>query len=431
MRRPSVVGARQTLQAVVRKHRPDYQIMVFMGLLMMVGLVVMYAIGPQRANVLNHVYGTDFYSSTYFFTKQASSLLIAVGAFIALALTPVSFLKKYAKHILYFGLGACALLFLMGNVLNIKEVAQCSLGACRWFELGPIGSIQPAEILKFGVLIFLAGFLARRIQQGLINDMEKTIIPVGAIYGLAMLFIAVLQKDLGTGITLTAIVATMLLVGGVNRKVGAQLLAIVMALGVVMIIIAPHRVARITTFFNGADITSQITDANYQIQNAKIAIGSGGWFGVGIGNSVQASGYLPEAINDSVFAIMGEIFGFVGLVVILGMFTALLMRLLRISNHLTDVWMRLVVAGIFGWLASHVILNVAAMIGAFPLTGITLPMLSFGGTSMIFMAAALGLAFQLSRYTAHGFVNKEVAAYESIGSRRGIGRSRNTGRRGN
>ena len=431
MRRPSVVGARQTLQAVVRKHRPDYQIMLFMGLLMLVGLVVMYAIGPQRANVLNHVYGTDFYSSTYFFTKQATSLLIAVGAFIAFALVPVSWLKKNAKKILYLGFGACALLFLMGNVLNIEKVAQCSLGACRWFELGPIGSIQPAEILKFGLLIFLAGFLARRIQQGLINDIEKTIIPVGVIYGLAMLFIAVLQKDLGTGITLTAIVAAMLLVGGVNRKVGAQLLAIVMALGVVMIVIAPHRVARITTFFNGGDITSQITDANYQIQNAKIAIGSGGWFGVGIGNSVQASGYLPEAINDSVFAIMGEIFGFVGLVVILGMFTALLMRLLHISNHLTDVWMRLVVAGIFGWLASHVILNVAAMIGAFPLTGITLPMLSFGGTSMIFMAAALGLAFQLSRYTAHGFVNKEVAAYESIGSRRGIGRSRNTGRRGN
>jgi cell division protein FtsW len=173
------------------------------------------------------------------------------------------------------------------------------------------------------------------------------------------------------------------------------------------------------TFLKG-DSSSTEDAGSYHIEHAKIAIGSGGFFGVGIGNSVQATGYLPEAINDSVFAIMGETFGFVGLVAILGLFVALLMRILKVMDHLVDIRLKLLVAGVFGWLGAHVILNVASMIGIFPLTGITLPLLSFGGTSMIFIAAALGLVFQLSRYTVHTSRLKE-ASYEDSHSRRGIG----------
>jgi cell division protein FtsW (lipid II flippase) len=125
---------------------------------------------------------------------------------------------------------------------------------------------------------------------------------------------------------------------------------------------------------------------------------------------------------------MGETFGFVGLTVILVLFTALLMRLLLIVDHLPDMWMKLVAAGVFGWLAAHVFLNVAAMIGVAPLTGITLPLLSFGGTSMIFIAGALGLAFQLSAYTVHNVQGKE-GRYENTSSRRGLGRPRYAGRR--
>ena len=429
MRRSRIIQTVAKAPTVIRKHRPDYQIILFMGLLMLLGLIVMYSIGPQRANVLNNIHGTDFYSSSYFFTKQAVSLLIAIAAFAALAVLPLELLKRYAKPLFWVGIGACVLLFITGNVLQIEQVAQCSLGACRWFELGPLGSVQPAELLKFAVMLFLAGFLALRIKQGLLNDIEKTIIPAGAMYGISMFFVVVLQKDLGTGIALTTMVASMFFVAGVNRRLGFQLLGVLAIIGILVTVTAPHRMARISTFFNGDSDSSQITDANYQIQNAKIAIGSGGLFGLGIGNSVQATGYLPEAINDSVFAIIGEIFGFVGLVVVLGIFTALLFRLLRLSNRLADPWMRLIAAGVFGWLAAHVIMNVGAMIGTVPLTGITLPMLSFGGTSMIFIAAALGLTFQLSRYTLHGNLNKEVTSYESLGSRRGLGRSRYASRR--
>ncbi|HEX6416642.1 MAG TPA: FtsW/RodA/SpoVE family cell cycle protein [Candidatus Saccharimonadales bacterium] len=414
---------------VIRRHKPDYQIALYMGLLMMLGLVIMYAIGPQRAQVLNSSFGTDYYTGFYFVSKQAVSILIALAAFIAMALIPFSFLQKYATKILLAGFAACALLFITGNMLGIEQIAQCSLGACRWFELGPFGSLQPAELLKFGLLVFVAGFLGMRVKQGLVNDIHKTLIPLGILTFIAAIIIVGLQKDMGTGISMLALLASMLMVAGVNKRIGLMLLGGAVAFGILMIIVAPHRMERITTFLAGDSGSSAMNAENYHITHAKIAIGSGGLLGVGIGNSVQATGYLPEAINDSLFAIMGETFGFVGLTVILLLFTAMMLRLLKVTDHLGPPWMKLVSAGVFGWFAAHVILNVAAMIGVFPLTGITLPLLSFGGTSMIFIAGALGLVFQLSRYTDHGLANKE-AQYENLGSRRGVGRTRYAGRRG-
>lgn len=413
-------------QVVVRRHRPDYYIVLYMGLLMLLGLIIMYAIGPQRANVLNNAYNTDYYTNMYFFIKQTVSLFLALGTFLALAVLPYGWIKKYASKILLVGFASCIVLAFAGWIG--WGIAQCSLGACRWFDLGPLGGLQPAELLKFGLLVFTAGFLGVRINQGLTNDLYKTLIPLGVLVLVAVFFVIGLQKDMGTGIAMLAILACMVMVGGINKRVGMVLIGSAIIMGMLLIFIAPHRVERITTFLAGdSPIGVSADDANYHIMHAKIAIGSGGLIGVGIGNSVQATGYLPEAINDSVFAIMGETFGFVGLTVILLLFTALLMRLLKVADHLSDIWMKLVVAGVFGWCASHVILNVAAMIGVFPLTGITLPLLSFGGTSMIFIAGALGLVFQLSRYTVHGSINKENN-YENLGSRRGVGRPRYTGR---
>ena len=408
--------------AVVRRHRPDYQIVLYMGLLMLLGLIVMYAIGPQRANVLNNANGTDFYTSTYFFIKQSVSLLLALVAFAFMAIVPVGFLKTHATRILMIGLAACAVLAIAGALG--MGIAMCSHGACRWFNLGSFGTLQPAELLKFGLLLFTAGFLGMRMKQGLVNDTNKTLIPLGALILIAVIFVIGIQKDMGTGIAMLSIVASMMVVSGMSRRIGMLVGGIALVLGILLIVTAPHRIERVMTFLAGdSSMTEGDADANYHINHAKIAIGSGGFDGVGIGNSVQATGYLPEAINDSVFAIMGETFGFVGLTVILLLFTALLMRLLRITDHLPDTWMKLAVSGVFGWLAAHVILNVAAMIGVFPLTGVTLPLLSFGGTSMIFIAGALGLAFQLSRYTVHGSTHKEMTN-ENIGSRRGVGRTR-------
>lgn len=410
----------------VRRHRPDYQIVLYMGLLMLIGLVVMYAIGPQRANVLNNAYGSN-YDSTYFFAKQMFSLGFALAAFAALALIPYTLVTRHAGKIVVIALGACALLAIAG--WTHWEIAQQSLGATRWFNLGPLGSLQPSEMLKFAILIFTAGFLGGKARQGKLNDTEVTLVPLAILTGISLLFIIVIQKDLGTGIALVSIIAAMLLVGGINIKNTALIALVVIVVGGLTIVSAPHRMERIAAFLKG-DNTSTSADADsYHVNQAKLSIGSGGLFGVGVGNSVQSTGYLPEAINDSVFAIMGETFGFVGLVTILALFVALLMRLLKVMDHLVDVRLKLLVAGVFGWFGAHVILNVASMIGIVPLTGITLPLLSFGGTSMLFITAALGLVFQLSHYTVHPSRLKEVR-HEDFSSRRGIGRSRYTGRSG-
>jgi len=412
-----------TPEGVVRKHHGDRLIVIFTVLLMLIGLLVIYAIGPQRANLMNSVFGFE-YSEGYFFWKQLLSLGLAMAAFWCMSLLPYNFILKHGSKILWIGFISCALLAI-GGWTGIVEGTN---GAVRWIELGPLGSVQPAEILKFGILLYLSVFLAVRVKEGKVNDWKETLFPVAAIAAVALLFVIVIQKDLGTGMSLTAIIATMLFVAGINKKIIMSVFGVLLVAGIFLIFTSPHRIERVMTYLQGDNTSTEDADA-YHIQQAKIAIGSGGLFGVGIGDSVQASGYLPEAINDSIFAIIGETFGFIGTVALLGLFVALLMRLLSVMDGMIDMRLKLLAAGVFGWLAAHVILNIAAMIGIFPLTGITLPLLSYGGTSMIFMAAALGLVFQLSKYTVHSSRIKE-ATDENSRSRRGVGRTRYASRRG-
>jgi cell division protein FtsW len=424
-KKPNLEGFSKT-----RKHRPDYQILLFMGLLMMIGLIIMYAIGPQRANVLNASYGTDFYTDSYFFIKQLISLGLSLAVFFVMGRLPLDFLYKNSGKVLIFGYISCLLLAIFG-FMNIP-LAKCELGACRWYNLGPLGSLQPSEFLKLALLLSLSVFLGAKAALGKINNFKGTLLPAGLLVIFAMIIIAIFQKDLGTAISAIAIVAAQLVMAGLNKKNVMRLGALFLALMVLLIVIAPHRLARIATF--GTEDCSQLSlDENagdYHICHAKIAIGSGGLLGVGIGNSVQATGYLPEAINDSVFAIMGETFGFVGLIVILLLFFALLFRLLKVASHIENPASRVFAAGAFGWLGVHVVMNVSAMIGLIPLTGITLPLLSFGGTSMIFISATLGVVFNISKYTSFAEIDDfKEGKDENLSSRRGIGRPRYSSRR--
>jgi cell division protein FtsW len=149
---------------------------------------------------------------------------------------------------------------------------------------------------------------------------------------------------------------------------------------------------------------------------------------LGLGKNVQSFGYLPEAPNDSIFAIMGESFGFLGLVGILVFLGALLLRLLNILDRTSDMRLRLLVAGVFGWLATHSLLNIGAMVGLIPLTGITLPLLSFGGSSLLFIMLALGIVFGISRYSVHGkIIGDETDKNQGADSGRRLRRPRRAG----
>lgn len=374
----------------MRKHRSDKIIAVLAILLMGLGLIVIYAIGPMRANFMNSAYGTD-YPTSYFFIHQIISVVLAVGAMILAWRFPYMTLRKYAKGIMIAGLVSCVVL--AGLAIAGSGLAVCQLGACRWISLGPLGSFQPAELLKLGLVLYLAQLVALRRKEGKLDSRSDFWFPFGVVAILSLFFVIVVQKDFGSGVPIIAIILSILWMGGIEKKRFFQVLGLIVLAGVIAVVSSPHRMERLLTFGGGDGSDS------YHVDNALIAIGTGGFGGVGVGNSVQATGYLPESINDSVFAVMGETFGFVGLVIVIACFTVLLSRLLRVAERLVNKEASLVVTGVFAWVLTHMVVNIAAMTGVIPLTGITLPLLSYGGTSMIFVSFGLGLCLQLSQYT--------------------------------
>lgn len=406
-----------------RRHRPDYQIVLFMGLLMLIGLVVLYSISPARAEFINSTSSRSL-EQAHFMQRQIVYLFVGLAAFVVATLLPLKLWKQSAPKILLAGVASCLLLAFLGLFLDGGIIIKAG-GAVRWFDFGFV-SFQPAELLKFGVLLFLSVFLGRRVTTNEVNSLNNTLLPVGIIMVVAMILVIVFQKDMGTGITLIGMVVAILYSAGLNKK-WLSAGALTLGGGVLLLIItSPHRVARMLTFLN----PSEVPDASsYHINQALIALGSGGFFGKGLGQGVQAFGYLPEAVNDSIFAILGETFGFVGLMIILILFGALLRRILLVMQRTLEPTYRLMVAGIFGLLATHIVVNIGAMTGVFPLTGVTLPFLSFGGTSLLFTMMALGLVFAISRYTTHQDITKQEAPSEATERRRGIGRTRHTGSR--
>lgn len=418
-------GTGITENTLGRRHRPDYQIVLLMGLLLLIGLVVLFAISPYQVERIN-LEGGEL-DQAHFMQRQLLYLTAGLSAFIFAAAVPLKLWTQNAGRALMLGFGACVLLSFLGIFIKDGIVYE-SGGAVRWFNLG-IASFQPAELLKFGVMLFTAAFLGRRISQGKLNSVQDTLVPVFIVVALASFLVIVLQKDMGTGITMLGIVTTMLFLGGLNKRLILTSLALLVGVGLLLIVTSPHRIARVATFFNPSDTSDA---ANYHINQAAIAIGSGGFAGKGLGQGVQAFGYLPEALNDSIFAVLGETFGMVGLVVIMSIFAALILRLLRIFERMPDPTLRMLTAGVTGLIMTHAVVNIGAMTGIFPLTGVTLPFLSFGGTSLLFTMLALGIAFHISRYTSSKALSEKEGAdaHESGLRGRGVRRTRHAGSRG-
>lgn len=403
-----------------RRHRPDMQLLLFVAILALLGLIVIYAISPALIARINQ--GGFNLNENFFLYRQLAFLATGVAAFAAASIVPLGWWRRHSGRLMIGGL----VIALVPFVLQATPLASCVNGACRWIDLGPL-TFQPAEFMKLALVVFLASFLAVRIEQGRLNNLQHTLIPVGLLLVAMAVIVIGLQKDLGTGLTIFGIVMSVLFAAGLRVRYFLAIAGVIVALGVVFTIVAPHRVERVLTFINHSSSTSD--QMGWHINQALIAIGSGGLTGKGLAQSVQAFGYLPEAANDSIFAILAEKFGFLGTVAVLAVFAALFVRLLRITEHTVALFPRLIAASAFGWIFSHTIINVGAMLGVFPLTGITLPFVSLGGTSLLCMLAVLGMVFQISRYTVHTPQTVEGGGlpYEDRRRGRGIGRSRYTG----
>ena len=391
----------------MRRHKSDRWIGIIAAVLLLIGLIVIYAIGPMRANFSNASYGTNF-PENYFFVHQLISVVISVIAFLVAFIFPYEKLKKISWIVLVLGLIACLVLVVAEKTGS--SIASCQLGACRWINVGSVATIQPAEILKLGLILYLARLVKRRKEEGSLEKNDFWI-PFSIVSLLSIIFVVFFQADLGSTVVIVAIILAILFMSGMPLWKVFIVVGVLLVGGVISILFSPHRMERMMTFTDseGAD--------SYHIDNALLAIGTGGTFGVGIGNTVQATGYLPESINDSIFAVMGETFGFFGLVLILICFTVLLCRILKVAEFSDDDEYSLVAIGVFAWVASHVVVNVAAMTGLIPLTGITLPLLSYGGTSMMFTSFGLGLVLQLSCYSRRVVKEKKIRKISQRGTK--------------
>lgn len=244
------------------------------------------------------------------------------------------------------------------------------------------------------------------------------------VLGVSLFLIVVSQKDLGSAVPLGVIALMILFVAGIKIWKIMIMFAVILALGVGMILSSPHRRERLFTFTGKGDATT-----DYHIENALITVGSGGLLGVGIGNNVQTAGYLPESITDSMFAVVSEMWGFVGAVAVIGLYVHLFMEILKVANTSENLYFRLVTMGVFAWLFSQVAVNISAMIALIPLTGITLPLLSKGGTSLLITCFGLGLVINISRFTARTEISDDERNEEIKNNLRMSRSSRLGGRR--
>lgn len=378
--RQKVVSTELTLG---RKHKPDYWLLILCAALLAIGLIVVYAISPALS-AANHVGGG------YYVGKQMLAIGLSIIAFIITAKIPLSWWKQAYKPLL----GIALIATFIALVLPVNPAYP----AHRWVRLGSF-SFQSVELVKFAVMIWLAAFLSDRIRQGVISSAQLTLKPLLIALGIISALIVVVQSDLGSAGVLIAMMGTMAFVAGLPFK---RIILIAMAIAVLLVLAVsstPYRRERFQSYLNPE---ANCQTSGYQACQALIAVGSGGVIGLGLGSSVQAYGYLPEAANDSIFAIYAEKFGFIGSMVLLGVFVAFFARLKSIAERLPDDFSRLLVVGVLAWLSTQALINIGAMIGLLPLKGITLPFISYGGTSVVFAAAAVGLAFQASQYTTFG-----------------------------
>lgn len=364
-----------------RKHRPDYWLLILCTLLLAIGLIVVYAIGPALS-AANHV------GSNYYANKQVLAIALSLVAFSITAKVPLSWWRQTYKALLVFA-GLATLLALLLPV-------NPAYPAHRWVRLGSF-SFQSVEVLKFAVMVWLAGFLGERLRQGQIADFNLTLKPILIALGVIGVVVAGVQSDLGSTGVMVIMMGTMAFIAGLPLKRIAMISAVI-AIGLILAVSAfPYRRARLVTFLH-PEANCQTT--GYQACQALISVGSGGLIGLGLGSSVQAYGYQPEAANDSIFAIYAEKFGFVGSMILLGVLIAFFARIKTVAERLSDDFSRLLVVGVLAWFSTQALINIGGMIGLLPLKGITLPFISYGGTSVVFAAAAIGLVFQASQYAA-------------------------------
>ncbi|MBI4260575.1 MAG: putative lipid II flippase FtsW [Actinobacteria bacterium] len=365
--------------------------------------VLLTAFGVVMVLSASSVWALQQFGSSYeFFTRQAIYAVVGLVAMVVTAAIPYRMWRRASVPMLAVSVVLLAVVLEVGTTVG---------GSTRWIVLGPV-TLQPSELAKISLVLFTAAVLAKKWSK--LDEPAHVALPLLPILGLLSALV-MLEPDLGTTVIMCAIVFLLFYLAGVRLR---YLLAgglFCGGLGLVLIVTEGYRASRLLSFLNPwADPYRD----GYQVIQSLLALGSGGWFGVGLGASRAKWLYVPNAHTDFIYSIIGEELGMIGAIAVLVLFGALLVAGVRIAARTEDVYGRLLAGGIVGWLGLQAVMNLATVTGLLPVTGVPLPLVSFGGSSLIANLAAIGILLNVARASR----GSGQAAAGAAGPRRTRGR---------
>jgi len=358
---------------------PDPVLLVLFGSIILLGLMMVFS-----ATVSNdHQMANSNFSHLL---MQFLNLIIGLIVCITVSLFSLSSWRFYSKPLLIFG-------FLLLAIVLIPGIGVSVNGSQRWLPLGPV-RMQPSEIMKLIMIIYTASFLVR--QGDRVKEFKVGILSMGLIITL-MAILLLLEPDFGSTVVITATVIGMLFLGGVRMTHFMLVLGVGVSLFAALAMTSSYRLQRILSF---TDPFSDPFNSGFQLVQALIAIGRGEWLGVGLGNSIQKLFYLPHAHNDFLLAVIGEELGFLGLATVIILFTLLILRIFRLAQlaeRSGRMFEARVAQGIGLLLAFQAIINIGVNLGVLPTKGLTLPFMSYGGSSLVANCLLMGVLFAIDR----------------------------------
>ncbi|WP_373217609.1 FtsW/RodA/SpoVE family cell cycle protein [Ruminococcus sp. 5_1_39BFAA] len=383
-RKKSVAAKRSRARKRVKSDYYDYSLVAVIILLTCFGLIMLYSTSSYVAQL-------DHNDDMFYFKKQAEISAACIVMALGISWFDYHILTKFTTILYVVSLG---LMVLVKTPLGVS-----SHGARRWLKLGPLPQFQPAEIAKIAVIVSLSYMI---VQMGKQVKTLKACMVLAAIGGVQALVAYVFTDNLSTAIIIFCITAGLVFMAHPDTRPFLLLAAgglLIIAVGVAVLSSVMEesdnfRLQRILVWLHPEDYAS---GDGYQTLQALYAIGSGGFFGRGLGNSIQKLGSVPEAQNDMIFSIICEELGIFGAIIVLALFAYLLYRLFFIAQNAPDMFGSLLVTGIFIHIALQVIFNIAVVVNLMPNTGVTLPFISYGGTSILFLMAEMGLALSVAR----------------------------------
>ncbi|TEW54923.1 putative lipid II flippase FtsW [Psychromonas sp. RZ22] len=353
----------------------DRSLLVLVFTLMGIGLIIVTSSSMPEGIALS--------ADPFRFFKRHFIYLILCLFFIAVVISiPIDRWHKYTPHILVASTGALILVLVVGTEVN---------GSLRWLRLGPL-NIQPSEFAKLAVTLFLSSYLIRR-QKEVVDTIKGFMKPLFVLAILALLLL--LQPDLGSTVVIVVIMMGMLFIANARMISFVGIAVALLSVIILLIVTSPYRMARVFGFL---DPWADPFGRSYQLTQSLMAFGRGGWFGEGLGNSVQKLEYLPEAHTDFIMAILAEELGFIGVSIVIILEFVLVYKAFSIGKKALDknaFFAGYVAIGISIWFAFQTAVNIGAASGIAPTKGLTLPLISYGGSSLITIAIAVGLLLRI------------------------------------